>query len=789
MEFFRESIAYEVVFSVSTSSPLDKQRLALMRPDIIIPSREHSIPVADTDTPVDFPDMNGQHQATIDQDISTSSEPPEFTQHHLHFDAPSLSIARPSFGMRVKAFFFGSPIPTSAAGKHRIGKFKALAVLSSDALSSVAYGTEASLAVLATAGIATLSHNLPLGLVVALLLAIVAFSYRQTIFHYPNGGGSYTVASDNLGRIPALVAAAALLIDYILTVSVSVSAGVDNFLSTFPQAPAPINILGFSLSLNVVIGVSVIVFIMWINLRGIKDTGSVFALPTYIFVGLFLFMIGTGVIHAITHGGLTAAIQPPKGASDIHITDQFSFFLLLTAFASGCSALTGVEAISNGVTIFKPRQERNAAQTLLIMAGLLGTMYIGTTYLAWRFGIVPNVASNPTVVAQMASVFFSGPLRIFFYLVQYATTLILVLAANTSFADFPRLSSMLARDHYLPHIFRFQGERLAFNTGIIVLGLLSGILLLAFEGRTTALINLYAVGVFCAFTLSQAGMVRRWMRLKEPGWRHGIIINGLGAFATGVVAIVIAATKFVHGAFLVVILIPLICIMFDRIHKHYTAFGESMQKLMKVKRVNLEHHVVIVPIAEFNMIAQRGLTFALSMSSNVIGVHVRPYDKGEDYDTWAESQWDTLFARAKECAPLSDNHSHPETPETLFLHVSSLSGNRITTSGNEEQKKFTCPELVIINSPYRAVTGPLLEFIDNLKTTNNTMLFTVVLPEFVVKNPLDWTLHNQTALRIKWALLRRPGIVTASVPYMFMSDVLTNEENASENQNVPLAVS
>jgi amino acid transporter len=736
--------------------------------------------------PADKSSLDTSEHSSPEASAIEESEPPEPPSrpgeteelHHLHFEAPALSTKPVSLGAKAKHFFFGNPIPTSAAGTHLIGKFKALAILSSDALSSVAYGTEAGLVVLATAGLAMLSHNLVMGVAVALLLAVVAFSYRQTIYHYPKGGGSYIVASDNLGHRAGLVAAAALLIDYILTVSVSVSSGLDALLSAFPNPPAPISFLGLTLSLKVVLGVLVIGLIMWINLRGVKDTGSVFALPTYIFIGLFLFMIIAGVITAITHGGLTAAVNPTtRPPTDIPVTEQFSFFLLLTAFASGCSALTGVEAISDGVPIFKPRQERNAAQTLLIMATLLGTMYLGTTYLAWRFGVVPNLESNPTVIAQLASIFFSGPMHIIFFLLQGATTMILFLAANTSFQDFPRLSFFLARDGYMPHSFRFQGERLAFNTGIILLSILSAILLVAFGGRVTALINLYAIGVFCAFTLSQAGMVKRWWSRKEPGWQRGIIISGLGAVATGVVMLVIAITKFMHGGFLVVILIPILYFIFSRIHKHYNEFGTTMKKLLSVKRINLEHHAVIVPIAEFNMIALRGLTFALSMSPNVIGVHVRPDDKGEGYDTWAEKQWDALFALAKDYAPPRNN-----APETLYLHISSETGNRMTTPGNEVQKKFTCPELLIIGSPYRAITGPLIELIDNLKASNDKVLFTVVLPEFVVKSPLDLALHNQTALRLKWALLRRPGIVTASVPYMFTSDVLTSDDATSEGQ-------
>ncbi|MBF6592039.1 MAG: APC family permease, partial [Ktedonobacterales bacterium] len=353
---------------------------------------------------------------------------------YLRLSAQEMEQRPLALGRRLREFFIGTPIPTEHALHERIGKLKALAVLSSDALSSVAYGTEASLAVLATAGLATLSRNLAIGLIVVALLAIVAFSYRQTIYHYPNGGGSYIVAKDNLNVHFGLVAAAALLIDYVLTVSVSVSAGVDALTSAYPGLVA----------YNVSIGVLLVFIILVINLRGVRESGSIFAAPTYVFVASFLLMVLVGASRALTHGGLLHALPPQP--TNIPLTDHLTIFLVLTAFASGCSAMTGTEAISNGVPIFKPRQEKNAAATLIWMAVLLGVMYAGTTYLAWRYGITPQRNSNPTVDSQLATIFFTGGFRWFYYVFQFATMLILVLAANTSFADFPRLSSILARD-------------------------------------------------------------------------------------------------------------------------------------------------------------------------------------------------------------------------------------------------------------------------------------------------------------------------------------------------------
>ncbi|HKD76051.1 MAG TPA: APC family permease, partial [Ktedonobacterales bacterium] len=343
-----------------------------------------------------------------------------------------------------------------------------------------------------------------------------------------------------------LVAAGSLLIDYVLTVSVSIAAGVDALTSAFPAL----------VPYNVIFGLAMILIIVVVNLRGVRESGSIFAAPTYLFVGSFLLMIVVGIIHAAMNGGLLHNLPPQP--SNFPATEHLSLFLILTAFASGCAAMTGTEAISNGVPIFKPRQEKNAAATLVMMATLLGIMYAGTTFLTWRYGISPQQNSNPTVDSQLASLFFTGWFGWFFYVIQFATALILVLAANTSFADFPRLSSILARDEYLPHIFSRQGDRLVFNTGIIVLGILSAVLLVIFSGNTEALINLYALGVFTAFTLSQSGMVRRWLRTREPHWRRGLAINAFGALATGIVTLIIAVSKFDRGAWIVVILIPLL---------------------------------------------------------------------------------------------------------------------------------------------------------------------------------------------------------------------------------------
>jgi amino acid transporter len=462
------------------------------------------------------------------------------------------------------------------AARERLNKVRALATLSSDALSSVAYGTEAALAVLVAAGAAALTANLGIGLVTAAVMLIVGYSYHQTIPAYPSGGGSYLVARDNLGVVPGLVAAAALLVDYVLTVSVSVSSGIDAIASAFPVlTPGK---LGIELG--------AIALITLINLRGLRASGTVFAFPTYFFLITFGLTLVVGVAHAVTAGGLTAAVHPPTPPVPLTPTVVLTPLLILTAFASGCSAMTGVEAISNGVPAFAgdtpAHQARNAARTLVIMIALLVTFFLGTTYLAWRVGAVSYPSGDPTVTSQIARFAFSSGVTSgatgtlsgvggwLFYAVQTATLLILVFAANTSFADFPRLSALLARDSFLPVLFAYRGERLAFSVGIGVLGIVSAVVLAIFHGNVVALINLYALGVFTAFTLSQSGMVVHWLRRRTtPGWQRRLFANGLGAVATAIVTLVIAFTKFDRGAWVVVILVPIMVVGFLGIRAYY----------------------------------------------------------------------------------------------------------------------------------------------------------------------------------------------------------------------------
>ncbi len=643
-----------------------------------------------------------------------------------HFEATALAaLPRSPLHRKLvtaKRFLIGAPLSSERAIHERLNKVKALAVLSSDAISSSAYGTEASLAILIAAGAGALSLNLGIAAVIISLLVIVAISYRQTIFAYPNGGGSYIVAKENLGTGPGLVAAASLLIDYVLTVAVSIAAGVDAITSAVPSLEP----------YSVALGLAATLLITVINLRGVRESGTIFAAPTYLFIVSFLIMIVAGVVRAVTHGGVFHPTPPPP----IHATQVVTPFLLLTAFASGCAGITGVEAISNGVPAFKPPESRNAARTLVWMITILATLLLGTTYLSWRFGVAPNPLSNPTVDSQIASLALTGPLAWMYYVVQFATALILALAANTSYADFPRLSSLLARDGYLPHQFAFRGDRLAFSVGIIVLGIFASSLLVAFKGSTEALINLYAIGVFMSFTLSQSGMVVRWWRRRGPGWQRGLAINGVGACATTVVVIIVTVTKFDRGAWIVVFLIPLLVVMFLGIRHHYQRARAQVAALTPVAAQDVRH-VMIVPIAELNQPALQSLAYARSITPDVVAVHVVT-EAGEA--SALQHEWEQWIKQ---------------------LEATTAAGARPAGAPRP-------PYLIIIESPYRALVAPLLAYIDLVRKQHPNQTITVVLPEFIPAHWWEGVLHNQTALRLKAALLFRPGIVVTNVPYHLM---------------------
>jgi len=601
---------------------------------------------------------------------------------------------------RLRRILIGKPIATEHEHEERLTKVKALAVFSSDALSSVAYATEEIMKIAILGGIGALSFTLPISFVIVTLLFIVVISYRQTIRAYPSGGGSYIVASSNLGALPGLTAAAALLIDYVLTVSVSIAAGVLALTSLSPGlAPYAVEL-----------SIGAVILITIANLRGLRESGSIFAIPTYAFVVLMYGLIVWGLIR-IAGGGLH--YTPPQSAF-VPGTRGTGIFLLLTAFAQGCTAMTGTEAISNGVPAFKKPEANNARTTLVAMGVLLGTMFIGLSFLAQHIGVRP---ADESVLSQVGrTVFGKGPLWV---ALQIATALILILAANTAFADFPRLASILAKDRYLPRAFQFRGDRLAFTMGIGTLAFLSSLLLLVFNGSLDSLIPLYAVGVFTSFTLSQAGMVVHWRNSKEPGWRKSAIINGVGMVATGLVTIVIAATKFLHGAWLVVLLIPLFILLLRAIHKHYDTLEASRQAETPLRPQEIVIRA-IVPIADLGVQAKQAVAYASAVAkdnSHVVAVHVT-----DDLEA-AEAMWRGWEAWAPG------------------------------------------PRLEIVESPYRSLMGPLLAYVDEVKADHPTDTITVVLPEFVSSHWWEQLLHNQTGLRIKGALLFHPGIVVTNVPY------------------------
>ena len=575
---------------------------------------------------------------------------------------------------RIKRLLIGSPLATAQQEQERLTKFKALAVLSSDAISSVAYATEAILITIVAAGSSNLWVTLPISCAIVGLLSIVAISYRQTIPAYPNGGGSYIVAKDNLGTMPGLIAAASLLIDYVLTVSVSISAGVQSFASLF-TALAPY---------VVVIDVVLVAIVTIVNLRGVRESGSIFALPTYLFIGSALLLIAVGLVKSllIQHHPVLGQFAP------VAAVEPLTIFLILKSFAAGCSAMTGVEAISNGVPAFKKPEARNAAATLTWMAITLGTLFIGITLLATSYHIEANPSGNPTVIAQIASQVFNGPLFFMYPVFILATLLILTLAANTSYSDFPRLASLLARDDFLPHQFAFRGDRLAFSIGIIFLAALAGLLLVAFKGNTASLINLYAVSVFMSFTLSQSGMVLHWWRLRREhkGWQRSLLINGLGAFTTLVVAVVIATTKFLEGAWIVVVLIPLLVAMFLAISRHYQRVEHGRTTNLPTHPGDI-HHRLIVPIRQLSHISRQSLAYARSVTDHVTAVHV-----------------------------IGDKHE---------AHALRAAWEDWQKSLSEDEKI----PLDIIELSHRSLLGTLLDYIVNIQRQNPEDTITVVLPE------------------------------------------------------------
>ena len=598
-----------------------------------------------------------------------------------------------------KRVLVGRPIPSYHADHHKFGLFGGLAVLSSDALSSVAYATEEVLRVLMVGGVAALTLGTPIAFLIATLLLIVVFSYRQTIQAYPGGGGAYIVARDNLGHNFGLAAAAALLIDYTLTVAVSIAAGVSAITSAVPS----LHVSRVFLSL-VFIGL-----LMIGNLRGLKESTRLFGVPVYAFVVVMVGLILTGGWQMLTgHVVPVASVDPVPTLG----TGSITLFVLLSAFSNGCTAMTGVEAVSDGVPAFKA--PALAKQTLLLMAAIATIMFVGISVMAHAYQIVPS--ETETVVSQLARGVFGGR-NVAYYTVQVATMLILILAANTAFADFPRLASIVARDRYMPRQFMNVGDKLAFSNGIVALSVGAGALCVIFGGDPHQLIPLYMIGVFLSFTLSQTGMFLRARRLREPGWRTGAAISGFGAVVTFVVLIVVALTKGLDGAWIVLVLIPFLAMVFRSTRAHYDNVAAQLSLVDLSVDTTPHGHIVIVPIGGVQRAVIEALRYASALAKDVRAVYVNVNPES--------------LVRLKKDWPVWGSHV----------------------------------KLVVLQSPYRSMTEPLLDYIDRMEKEHPDDYITVVLPEFVVKHWWHHLLHNQSAFTLKAALLFRRRVVTTSVPF------------------------
>ncbi|MDR3572509.1 MAG: APC family permease [Anaerolineaceae bacterium] len=590
---------------------------------------------------------------------------------------------------KVKNFLIGTPLPTFQLKDNRLSKVRALATFSPDALSSIAYANQEIYLGLIVAGSAGLSLSWPIGLTIVGLLTIVAFSYYQTIFGYPSGGGSFIVASKNLGVLPGVIAAAALMIDYVLNAAVSLTAGIAAVASAFPAL----------WPYRIVLSLSLLLLITIINMRGIRESGTAMAVPVYLFLISYFLMLAYGLFFAARNGpAALASVAPPA-------VQPVTLLLVLHTFATGCTALTGIEAISNGIPAFKPPQAKNAGKTLIIMAFLMGALFLGSIGLTQYLGVVAG--PQETILSALARKLLGfGPAYI---LIQVSTTAILAVAANTSFADFPRLSAILASENFLPRQLTNLGDRLVYNNGILLLAGATAVLIIVFGGDTHLLIPLFAVGAFLAFTLSQAGMVVHWYRERSRGWFSKSAFNGLGAVATGITVLIVGITKFTGGAWITVIMIPLIVMIFLKIRKHYESIAKhlSLRGLPPSLRP-LPPPRVVVPISGVHRGIVDAINFAQSISSRVTAVYIelQPDTSQSVRETW-EKWW-------------------PDVP------------------------------LVTIPSPYRSIVGPLIDFLDEYdQQCNDGQQAVVVLPEFIPAGFWQNLFHNQTALQIKAALLYR----------------------------------
>lgn len=600
----------------------------------------------------------------------------------------------------MKRFLIGKPLKSAELGEQKLNKAKALAILSSDALSSVAYGPEQILLILVTVSTAAFWYSVPIAVGVLILLMALILSYRQIIFAYPHGGGAYVVSKNNLGTNAGLIAGGSLLVDYILTVAVSVSAGTDAITSAFPALH----------HYNVLIAVVFVIFITILNLRGVTESASILAYPVYLFVLALFILIGVGVYNV-----LTGQVSPELHTSIGTPVAGISLFILLKAFASGSSALTGVEAISNAIPNFKEPAPNNASKTLMLMGILLAILFSGIVFLAFYYGVAP--LAEVTVVSQIAEQTFGRNFMYFF--VQGTTALILILAANTGYSAFPLLAVNLAKDKFIPRMFNSRGDRLGYSNGIIILGIASILLILAFKAHTESLIPLYAIGVFIPFTLSQTGMIVKWVNEKPRGWVPKLMINATGALISFTVTMMFFITKF-NQVWPVLVFLPIIIMMFHRIHKHYEDVGDQLRMKMSEPVLAIEGNVIIVPVAGLTRVVENSLHYARSLSPNqLIAVYVA-LEKDQEKDF--QEKW---------------------------------------------KKAYPDVRLVTLYSQYRSVINPLMKFIDTVekKASENHYQVTVVIPQFITKKGWHNILHNQSGLMIRSVLLYKKNVVVATVPY------------------------
>jgi len=620
-----------------------------------------------------------------------------------------------------RSWLIGRPLSTADAPHETIGKMVGLAVFASDALSSNAYATQEILMILAVAGAAGFSYVFPISIAIVLLLVIVSISYEQIIHAYPDGGGAYIVGRDNLGEISALIAASSLLTDYILTVSVSISSGVAQIVSAYPAAD----------EYRVPIAISAVIFITLINMRGVKESGAAIAVPSFLFIIIMFATVGTGMVRHLT-GSLGTVVNPPELANH-GIPIAVTPFLILHAFSSGTAALTGIEAISNGITAFKEPRSKNAGITLIWMAFILASLFLGISFLTGKISAVPSEIE--TVISQLARTVFNG--QGFLYLaVILATTVILILAANTAFAGFPRLSALMAKDGFLPRQLTYRGSRLVYSRGIIALAVLASFLIIIFQASVTRLIPLYAIGVFLSFTISQAGMALRWWKsghLKpgqeiaetgsklrfDPLWKLKMTANGFGSVCTGIVMMVFAVTKFQDGAYVVLILIPILVSVFWMIHRHYNNLAKKLSlDNFGVIPPHATRHRVIMPVSGVHQGTLAALRYARMLSDDVTAVHVtiEPAESEKVRQKWE------------------------------------LWGEGV--------------RMVMLDSPYRLFVEPLLEYIaDIAEQRQSGETITIVVPEFVSNSRMTGALHTNTANILREQLKNQHGIVITNVPY------------------------